>query len=327
VGRVTDWSPKAASTLRSRPSGRLSAREVRRRMLDQGHHVIRERGLTVGLDDIRMEDLIAAAEVPRSSVWRIWTAKAEYAADLLVSAADPRGANVLRTIIDEETLDIAEAQLAARADQLGTPEARRAALEHIVRTAVEHDYLTFAGSRAWRTYFALLASLPAVHQMQVRQAIAARMYEAEREFAARMGAFYAAIAPRVGIRLRRPEAGWEAMSLACSAVVEGLALRSEIYEPVEREPEPPLGRATRVGAPQDNGSRTGSGAGTGTPADGNPAGSDGEGSVDWGALRPTIGELVEGPHATDPEDWTTAAIAILGIIDAFTEPDPDLAVA
>ena len=27
-------------------------------------------------------------------------------------------------------------------------------------------------------------------------------------------------------------------------------------------------------------------------------------------------ELVEGPHSTDADDWTTAAIAILGIIDA-----------
>lgn len=284
-------------------------------MLDQGHHVIRERGLTVGLDDIRMEDLIAAAEVPRSSVWRIWTAKAEYAADLLVSAVDPRGANVLRTLLDEETLDVAEAQLAAHADRLGTPEARRAALEHVVRTAVEHNYLAFAGSRAWRTYFALLSSLPAVHQMPVRQAIAARMYEAEREFAARMGAFYAAIAPRVGIRLRRPEAGWEAMALACSAVVEGLALRSEIYEPVQREPEPAT--VSRSGTPTATDAATDSGTSTG----------DEDEAVDWRALRPTIGELVEGPHAVDPDDWTTAAIAILGIIDAFTEPDPDAAAA
>jgi AcrR family transcriptional regulator len=273
-------------------------------MLDQGHQVIRERGLTVGLDDIRMEDLIAAAEVPRSSVWRIWTAKAEYAADLLVSAVDPRGANVLRTILDEETLDVAQAQLAGLADRLDTPGARRAALEHIVRTAVEHNYLTFAGSRAWRTYFALLASLPAVHQMQVRQAIAGRMYDAEREFAARMGTFYATIAPQVGIRLRRPEAGWEAMALACSAVVEGLALRSEIYEPVEREaePEPPAPRGARAAADADG---------------------EQEPTTDWGTVRPTIGELVEGPHSTDADDWTTAAIAILGIIDAFTEPDPE----
>ena len=46
---MSNWSPKAASALRPRPSGRLSAHEVRRRMLDQGHQVIRERGLTVGL--------------------------------------------------------------------------------------------------------------------------------------------------------------------------------------------------------------------------------------------------------------------------------------
>lgn len=289
---MTDWSPKAASTLPARPSGRLSAREVRRRMLDQGHHVIRERGLAVGLDDIRMEDLIAAAEVPRSSVWRIWTAKADYAADLLVSAVDPDGADLLRTFIDQDTLDLAEAQLAAHADRLDSPAARRAALEEIVRTAVEHNYAVFAGSRPWRTYVALLASLPAVHQGHVRQAIAAGMYEAEREFAARMGEFYAAIAQRVGIRLRRPDAGWEAMALACSAVVEGLALRAEIAEPVVVGPV---------------------GQGTSSPGT---------------AQRPqqlTIGQLIAGPRSSGaPDAWTTAGIAILGIIDAFTEPDPEL---
>jgi AcrR family transcriptional regulator len=253
-------------------------------MLDQGHHVIRERGLTVGLDDIRMEDLIAAAEVPRSSVWRIWTAKADYAADLLVSAVDPHGADLLRTFVDQDTLDLAEAQLAAHADRLHSPAARRGVLEEVVRTAVEHNHAVFAVNCPWRTYVALLASLPAIQRAPVRQAIADRMYEAEREFAARMGEFYAAVARRVGIRLRRADAGWEAMALACSAVVEGLALRSEIAEP-------------------------------GTPAAGSP----------WPRL-PTIGELVAGPRgAGSPEEWTTAGIAILGIIDAFTEPDPELA--
>lgn len=303
---MTEWSPKAAATLRTRPAGRLSAREVRRRMLDQGHHVIRERGLTVGLDDIRMEDLIAAAEVPRSSVWRIWTAKAEYAADLLISAVDPRGADLLRTFLDEQTLGVAETLLAEHADRLGTPEQRRAVLEEIIRTAVEHNYLLLAGSRAWRTYFALLASLPSVQDERVRRAIAARMYEAERAFTVRMGEFWASLASRVGIRLRRPDAGWESMALACSAVVEGLAVRSEIYDPVPRESEP---EPTTPARPATDGSTA----------------DDGATSVwiDWTSVRPTIGELVDGPRVTDPGDWTTAAIAILGIIDAFTEPDPD----
>lgn len=307
---MSDWSPKAASTLRTRPVGRLSAREVRRRMLDQGHHVIRERGLAVGLDDIRMEDLIAAAEVPRSSVWRIWTAKAEYAADLLISAVDPRGADLLRTYLDEQTLAVAEALLVEHADRLETPEQRRAALEDIIRTAIEHNYLLLAGSRAWRTYFALLASLPAIQDERVRHAIASRMYEAEREFTVRMGEFWASLATRVGIRLRRPDAGWESMALACSAVVEGLAVRSEIYDPVPREAEPQPSSPART-------------TGDGRTTDDGPAAA----WTDWGAVRPTIGELVDGPRVTDPDGWTTAAIAILGIIDAFTEPDPDVRTA
>ncbi|MBC7307631.1 MAG: hypothetical protein H5T80_12040, partial [Dietzia sp.] len=186
--------------------------------------------------------------------------------------------------------------------------ARRRALEHIVRTAVEHNYRTFAQSRAWRTYFALLASLPAVHQKEVRSAITARMYDAEREFAHRMGAFYAAIASEVGIRLRRPEAGWESLALACSAVVEGLALRSEIHAPVPRQRD----ATTSDDAPALP-------AGGTAPA---PDATDDD-VVDWSAVRPTIGELVEGPRISgDPDEWTTAGIAILGIIDAFTEPDP-----
>ncbi|EYR65146.1 hypothetical protein N866_13195 [Actinotalea ferrariae CF5-4] len=281
-------------------------------MLEQGHQVIRERGLAVGLDDIRLEDLIAAAEVPCSSVWRIWTAKADYAADLLVSAVDPRGANVLHAQVDHEAVDVALARLDELTDRMDTPEQRRAALEDIVSRAVDHSYLSFARSRAWRTYFALLASLPSLHQSRVRAVITARMYEAEREFAAEMGAYYAEIARRVGIRLRRPDAGWESLALACSAVVEGLALRSEIYEPVAREPEPESPTTAR-GARSD-----GDAAATPDTAGEEPE----EPAEDWGALRPTIGELVEGPHGTG-DRWSTAGIAILGIIDAFTEPDPD----
>lgn len=120
-----------------------------------------------------------------------------------------------------------------------------------------------------------------------------------------MGEFYAGLAARLGLRLRRDDAGWESMALACAAVVEGLALRSEVPEPVAREPEPEL--------PTRGARRT-------AEADDAPA----EPPVDWAALRPTIGELTQGPRAGgDPQAWTTAAIAILGIIDAFTEPDPD----
>lgn len=284
-----DWTPKTPASRPTRVrAARLSADEVRDRMLRQGVEVIRARGLMVGLDDVRMEDLIVAAEVPRSSVWRIWPGRWEYLVDVLALAADPQGANLLRPPLDARTLEIAVAAVDQRRDLLATPEGRRQLLLETVRVALEHNYLVHSTSTSWRTYMALLATVNGIADDEARHKIAVRLRAAERTgFIAVMAHFYEGISEALGLRLRAPQYTFEHIALAGSALVEGLAIRNAILEADEADeaPEP-------------------------------------------GPERPTLDELLHGelpgPQGTGP--WTTAALAFLGIADTFLEPDPDFVV-
>lgn len=280
-----EWTPKAPVATGSRPRGqRLSAEEVRGRMLRQGMEVIRARGLIVGLDDVRMEDLIVGAQVPRSSVWRIWPGKWEYLVDLLVSAADPHGADLLRSPIDDATLDLALATVRSRPELLSTPQGRRTVLAETVRVALSHNYAVFAGSTSWRTYMAMLATVNAISDEDARARIASRLHEAERAgFLGAMAAFYREVCTLIGLRLRAPDYTFEHLALTGAALVEGLALRNAIL--------------------------------------------DADSQYGPGPDEPSLDALLHAP-LTPPagvsgEAWSTAALAFLGVLDAFTEPDPD----
>ena len=64
---------------------RLSAEELRDRMLDTAKSMIADAGgLTVSLAHLNMEEIIRAAGVPRSSVYREWAAREDFYVDLMV---------------------------------------------------------------------------------------------------------------------------------------------------------------------------------------------------------------------------------------------------
>lgn len=278
------WEPAALPSRGAVSRARTPAAEVRERMLRQGRQVVLERGLTVGFDDdIRFEDLIAAAGVPRSSVWRIWPNKWAFMVDVLTSAADPEEANLLRAPVDPGTIEMARASLAANGEALRTPEGRRAVLVESVRQTVEHNYRTFAQSTSWRAYMAMIATAVAIGDDDARTRIAASLHAAERTgFIATMADFYSVILGGLGLRLRHPAYTFEHVAVSCAAVVEGLALRAALVEGAQ---------------------------GLEPPAD-----------------EPPLADLLES-HLPGPNDgpWTTAAIALLGVVDAFCEPDPDWA--
>jgi AcrR family transcriptional regulator len=294
---VDDWTPRPAADVGPRSSGRLRAAEVRRRMIAQGLRVVCERGLTVGLDDIRIEDLIAAAGVPRSSVWRLWATKAHYVTDLLVAAADPDAPDLFHAPLDPATVGGTHALLASFEDHLSTPAERRAALTEVTRTIARRHYEMVAGSPLWRTYLALLATLPAMTDPTTREQLVPQLYAAEREsFLADAAAFYAEVLPRLGVRLRDPSYTWLHLAVSTAALVEGLALRAALPEPA--------GGDERRGAAAER-----------------DAGSGAERRLTPG--RPTLPDLLDGALAGPGEGaWTTVALGVLGLVDAFTEPDP-----
>ncbi|MDT0165791.1 hypothetical protein Q9R32_09500 [Actinotalea sp. AC32] len=262
--------------------GRLPAAEVRRRMIQQGHHVIRERGLTVGLDDIRMEDLIAAAQVPRSSVWRLWTSKAEYSAELISTAVDPDGADLRRANFDPTSRDVAVEMLGTFEGRLGTPEERRAALCELTRVLTRRNVERLVASPAWRTYSALLATAPAVTPTEARARLVGRLEEAEAQYHDAMTTFYETVFPRLGLRLRRPEYTYRHLAVAGAGVVEGLALRGVLASLATDDSAP----VSAVAHP----------------------------------LAATLAENLPGPGEGE---WGLVALAVMGVVDAFVEPDPD----
>lgn len=308
---VSGWTPKAPAALQPSRT-RLPAAEVRRRMLQQGHHVIRQRGLTVGLEDIRMEDLIAAAEVPRSSVWRIWASKSEYTAELVRTAVDPEVADLRRVAFDPGSRDVAAEMVRGFEGRLGTPEERRLAFLEMNRVLTRRHLERLVASPAWRTYTALLASVPAITPVEARQRLARGLEDAERQYHDAMAGSYEAVFPRLGLRLRSPGYTYRHLAVATAAVVEGLALRGVLASLTGPATPGAPGAEDHAATPHPDDAPPSEPAAPADPAD--PA----DTSDAW-TLAETLAETLPGPG---PGDWSVVALAVVGIVDAFVEVDP-----
>src|ERR1700727_1257906 len=76
-----------ASTGLARRGRRLSDQETERRMLSAARSMLAGSGLTVSLDHISFEDIIRAADVSRSTVYRRWPYKDLFFSDLVKDLA------------------------------------------------------------------------------------------------------------------------------------------------------------------------------------------------------------------------------------------------
>src|SRR5258708_38452596 len=72
----------AGETMTTRPD-RVPADEVRQRMLDAGRELALEAGAALTIEQLRLEQVIQRARVPRSSAYRVWPYKDDYISDLL----------------------------------------------------------------------------------------------------------------------------------------------------------------------------------------------------------------------------------------------------
>src|SRR5674476_636519 len=66
---------------------RISDGETEQRMLEAALALVESQGLTVSLDHLSLENVIARADVSRSSAYRRWPYKDLFLADLLVAVA------------------------------------------------------------------------------------------------------------------------------------------------------------------------------------------------------------------------------------------------
>jgi hypothetical protein len=263
---------------------RVPAEEVRRRMLEAGRELAIESGAALTIEHLRVEEIIQRARVPRSSAYRMWPYREEYIDDLLCYLAGAGNWFNDRPVFDPETFTVLKQAVEDNRELIGSPEGRRALLCEIVRLTVAQNYAALTESGTWRLHMALSATLGSTRSGEARQKIAAALEQSQRVSRDSLVAVFGFLAAELGLRMRHPAATIEHMQLAGGLLVQSVALRNV---------------QVRAAAGGDD---------------------SGEAAlVDTLLNAPLPGPGLHGR----PAEWTLAAFAYLGVVDAFIELDPD----
>jgi len=263
---------------------RVPAEEVRRRMLEAGRELAIEAGAALTIEHLRVEEIIHRARVPRSSAYRMWPYREEYIDDLLCYLAGAGNWFNDRPVFDPETFTVLKQVVEDNRELIGSPEGRRALLREIVRLTVAQNYGALSESGTWRLHMALSVTLGSTRSGEARQKIAAALEESQRVSRESLVAVFGFLAAELGLRMRDPAATIEHMQLAGGLLVQSLALRNVQVQ----------------------------------------AAADGDDSGEAAQVDTLLNAPLPGPglHG-QPAEWTLAAYAYMGLVDAFIELDPD----
>jgi AcrR family transcriptional regulator len=260
---------------------RVSAEEVRQRMLDAGRDLALEAGATLTIEHLRLEEIIQRARVPRSSVYRIWPYKEDYIDDLLCYIAGRGSWFSERTVFDPETFVVVTQLLTEHKQLLATLEGRRALLQEMVRVTVARNYRALTHNPAWRLHSALAATLSSTRGSEARKQIAIALEETQSLTRSSLVEQFSYVVEALGLRLRDTARTTEHFQMAGSLLVQGLAARNAQVQAA-------IGDTAQAA------------------------------EVDELLNAPLPGPGLDGGQA----EWTLAAFAYLGVLDAFMELDP-----
>jgi AcrR family transcriptional regulator len=209
-----------APTGLARRGRRLSDRETERRMLSAARSMLADSGLTVSLDHISFEDVIRAADVSRSTVYRRWPYKDLFFSDLVKDLAR----TATPTLLAGE-LALIRQIVADRAAWLETPGQRHALIIELFRQLSMLDFQALRGSAEWRTYIALHATYLSLSDDDLRGQVQASLAESERDHIDGVAAAWELMTHLFGYRLR-PETGSTFRDLAAliDATMRGLVI-------------------------------------------------------------------------------------------------------
>lgn len=205
---------------RSRPSAgeRVVQAAVRR---------IHERGVSVGLDGISLEDAIASSGVSRATAYRHWPSRADFLRAVLVQIVretrlEPEGS---------EEIDAIRALVRDRREDIATEAGRRTIVVESLRIAVEADFRRLAASREWTDYLALRATCTSLPEGELRETVTSEIVAAERGFVMHRALVYSRLPELMGYRLVPPlagQSGFEVMAEAMGALMTGLVVRGAV---------------------------------------------------------------------------------------------------
>jgi AcrR family transcriptional regulator len=193
-------------------------------MLDVAVARVKAEGLRLDYANIELEDLIRAAGVPRSTVFRIWPDRVAFVADLVraLFEADPG----FDTGFDDETRRLLEqavaAEPAADPDAARTPEGRQAALRDALRVAVAHNMAAIETTVAWRAYKTMSAALASGDAVPGGDTVRALLSEIEDRYLDRMAEIYRGLNAAFGLRMRDGVTERD-LAVAVVAMVDGMS--------------------------------------------------------------------------------------------------------
>ena len=202
-------------------------------MLEAAVERVKSEGLQLDYANIELENLIRAAGVPRSTVFRIWPDRMAFIADLVraLFEADPG----FEAGFDEKTLDTFQQALGTASGEERSADEKQVALRAAVRVAVAHNIVAVENSVAWRAYKTMSAALASGDAVPGGAEIRTLLGEIEDRYVDRMSALYVQLNAAVGIRMREGVTEGD-LALAIMSVIDGMADHRRINPPFVDRP-------------------------------------------------------------------------------------------
>ncbi|QHC59786.1 hypothetical protein [Rathayibacter sp. VKM Ac-2760] len=205
---------------------RIPADQVRARMLAAAREVISVNGLTVGFAHLPMEEYIRLAAVPRSSVYRIWSTREEFVADLIgeifvadrfAEGTDPDAQQVMTEVYHRS------------AEHLSTATGRRRVAWEMIRIGANSSVENLRSSVDWSSYNALLACTFSMEEGPAREAVRATARRLETMLTQRMRDYYQDVLDLFSASLKP---GFTTLQLAhlTAIVTDGLVHRGRLLD-------------------------------------------------------------------------------------------------
>jgi AcrR family transcriptional regulator len=191
-------------------------------MLDTALASVGPGGMSLGFHDLNMDEVIAAAGVSRSSVYRLWRSKEQFIGELLNEAA----AVFAGQLSDDRALRTTIDLVASRPDLHTSEEGRRRLIHEVIRVVLEQNFYTTIDSAAWQSFLATSAALLAHDGSDSLRRVAETLRRGSDRFVEDMAAFHEAVTGLLGFKLRDDfVGGFTLYAVLGSSMVEGLAIR------------------------------------------------------------------------------------------------------